>query len=459
MSESVMPAGAPAGGPEDSSAGLPRVAGFRAFLLMWAGQLLSLVGSGLTRFAIGVWVYEVTGSVTQFALIAVSTRVPGLLLSPLAGALADRWDRRWTMLGANVGPALTTAGLAALLWTDHLQVWHVYVVAGFGGLFEALHWPAYVASSTLLVPRRHLGRIGGMMQIGQALATTLAPAPAGVLLATVGLTGVILTDLATFLLAVATLFLVRIPKPRTSDAGREGEGSLWRRTFHGWRFIRSRPGLLGLLLHFAAINLVLGVGIVLVTPMVLSFTTASVLGMVLSSANSGLVVGALAMSLHGGPRRKIHGILGAGLFMGVGVGLAGLRPDPYLIAGALFVALFGIPIVNGCSQALWQSKVPPDVQGRVFGMRRLLATATAPVGFLVAGPLADRVFEPLLQPDGALASTAGRVLGVGDGRGIGLLFTILAVLLLAVSAWGYLKPHVRNVDEDLPDAVPDEPEG
>lgn len=454
-----MPAGGPAGEPGRPAAGLPRAAGFRAFLIMWAGQLLSLVGSGLTRFAMGVWVYEATGSVTQFALIAVSTRVPGLLLSPVAGALADRWDRRWTMLGANVGPALTTAGLAALLWIDGLAVWHVYVFAGFAGLFEAFHWPAYVASSTLLVPRRHLGRIGGMMQIGQALATTLAPAPAGVLLATVGLTGVIVADFTTFFLAVCTLFLVRIPKPRASADGREGEGSLWRRTLHGWHFIRRRPGLLGLLLHFASVNLVLGVAVVLVTPMVLSFTTAAVLGVVLTTANSGFLVGALAMSAHGGPRRKIHGILGAGLFMAVGIGLAGFRADPYLIAGALFVAFFGVPIVNGSSQALWQSKVPPDVQGRVFGMRRMIATATAPVGFLAAGPLADRVFEPLLQPDGALASTAGRILGVGEGRGIGLLFVLLAVLLLLVSAWGYLQPRIRDVEDVLPDAVLDEPEG
>lgn len=459
MTESAMPAGTSAGEPESPEPGLPRAAGFRAFLLMWAGQLLSLVGSGLTRFAMGVWVYEATGSVTQFALIAVATRVPGLLLSPVAGALADRWDRRWTMLGANVGPALTTAGLAALLWTDGLAVWHVYVFAGFAGLFEAFHWPAYVASSTLLVPRRHLGRIGGMMQIGQALATTLAPAPAGVLLATVGLTGVIVADFATFLLAVCTLFLVRIPRPRASADGREGEGSLWRQTFHGWSFIRSRPGLFGLLIHFAMVNLVLGVMTVLITPMVLSFTTAAVLGVVLTTANSGLLVGALAMSVHGGPRRKIHGILGACFLLGLGVGLAGLRPDPYLIAGSLFVALFGVPIINGCSQALWQSKVPPDLQGRVFGMRRLIATATAPLGFLAAGPLADRVFEPMLQADGALAATAGRVLGVGEGRGIGLLFVLLAVLLTLVSAWGYLKPDVRNVEDDLPDAVPDEPEG
>lgn len=454
-----MPAGAPAGGSGGPAPGLPRVAGFRAFLVMWAGQLLSLVGSGLTRFALGVWVYEATGSVTQFALIAVATRGPGLLLSPLAGALADRWDRRWTMLGANVGPALGTAAVAALLWTDALAVWHVYVFAGFGGLFSALHWPAYVASSTMLVPRRHLGRIGGMMQIGQSLASTLAPAPAGVLLATVGLTGVIVADLATFLLAVGTLFLVRIPKPRPSADGREAEGSLWRRSLHGWRFIRRRPGLLGLLLHFASVNLVLGVAIVLVTPMVLSFTTASVLGVVLTTANSGLLVGAFAMSLHGGPRRKIHGILGAGVLIGLGVGLAGLRADPYLVAGALFLGLLGVPIVNGSSQALWQAKVPADVQGRVFGMRRMIATGTAPLGFLAAGPLADRVFEPLLQPDGALAPTAGRLLGVGEGRGIGLLFLLLALVLLLVSAWGYLQPRIRNVEEDLPDAIPEEPEG
>lgn len=438
-------------------ADVPRVTGFRAFLVVWAGQLVSLVGSGLTRFALGVWVYETTGSVTQFAMIALFARLPGLLLAPFAGALVDRWDRRRTMLGADSAAGLATVGLALLLATGRLETWHVYVFVTLGSLSDAFQWPAYIASSTLLVPKKHLGRIGGMMQLGQAAAGTLAPAPAGFLLVTVGLAGVVIADFATFAIAALGLLFVRIPSPPPSEDEAE-RPSLWRQALYGWTFIRERPGLLGLLLYFAAVNLVLGFAVVLITPLVLSFSDAAVLGVVLTVANSGLVAGAAAMSVHGGPKERIHGVLSMGLVMGVGMTAAGLRPDPYLVGGALFVALFAGPILNGSSQAIWQSKVPPEVQGRVFAVRRLIAQFTAPISYLLAGPLVDVLLEPMMAPGGALADSAGRVLGVGEGRGIGLLFALLGIVMVLLSLGGYLQPRIRRVEEDLPDAIPDQPE-
>ena len=455
MSEASPPPAGPAAAADGTL--LPRATGFRAFLLMWSGQLVSLVGSGLTRFALGVWVYQETGSVTLFTLIYLFGRLPGLLIAPLAGALVDRWDRRRTLLAADGGAALTTVALGLLLWAGDLEVWHIYVFGGLASIFDAFQWPAYIASSTLLVPKKHLGRIGGMMQLGQAAAGTLAPAPAGLLMAAVGIEGVIVADLATFAFAALALFLVRIPRPAPSAAGAAGGGSIWRQALYGWTFIRERPGLRGLLVYFALANLVLGAALVLILPMVLAFTTETVLGVVLTVANAGLLVGAAAMSVHGGPGRRIHGVLGAGLVLGLGVGLAGLRADPYLVAGTLFVGLFAATVVNASSQAIWQAKVPPDVQGRVFAVRRLVAQFTGPIAYLAAGPLADRVFEPLMAPDGALAPTVGRLLGTGEGRGIGLLFVVLAALMILVSLWGYLQPKIRQVEDDLPDAVPDQP--
>ena len=448
---------APRGGGDtgEIAAGPHRATGLRAFAVVWAGQLVSLVGSGLTRFALGVWVYDQTGSVTRFALIALFAHLPGLLLAPFAGALVDRWDRRWTMLGADAGAALATAGLAAVLWTGELAIWQVYVFVVVGSLCEAFHWPAYIASSTLVVPKRHLGRAGGMMQLGQALAGTLAPAPAAALLVAVGLRGVLLADLATFALAAASLLLVRIPRPPATGAGPAGRISLFRQALYGWSFIQERRGLLGLLAYFALMNLVLGAAMVLITPLVRSFATIAVWGVVVTVANGGLLTGAVAMSVHGGPRRRIHGVLGVGLLFGLGLALAGLRPDPYLVAGALAIALFAAPVINASSQAIWQSKVPPEIQGRVFAVRRLIAQFTAPVAYLAAGPLADRVFEPLLAPGGSLAGSVGRVLGVGEGRGIGLLFVVLGTLLALISVWGYLQPRVRRVEDELPDALPD----
>ena len=426
----------------------------RSFGLVWLGQLVSLIGSGLTRFAIGVWVYERTGSAAQFTLITLFAFLPGLLAAPFAGALIDRWDRRWVMFWSDLGPAAGTLALVLLVRAGALEVWHIYVAVALGSVFNTFQWPAYMASTTLLVPKRHLGRANGMMQFGQAAGEVVAPVLAGLLIAAVGMAGVILIDFGTFLFAAATLLLVRIPRPPASAAGRTGRGSLWSEAAYGWTFIRERPGLLGLLFYFAMINLVFSIATVLVTPLVLSFATRGVLATVLSASSAGLLAGSVIMTVTGGPRPRIHGVLAFGLLGGVALAFVGLRPSPLLIACALFVVMLGAPVINGSSQAIWQVKVPPDVQGRVFAVRRLIAQFTAPLGFLGAGVLADRVFEPLLAAGGPLAGSAGRVLGVGPGRGIGLIYVTIAVLPILISLWGYAQPRLRRVEEDLPDAIP-----
>jgi MFS transporter, DHA3 family, macrolide efflux protein len=427
--------------------------GWKSFGLMWLGQLVSLIGSGLTRFALAIWVYERTGSATQLTLITVFAFLPGLLAAPFAGALVDRWDRRWVMFWSDLGPALGTLAIVLLIRAEALQIWHIYLVAALASVFNTFQWPAYIAATTLLVPRKQLGRANGMLQFGHASAEIVAPILAGLLIATVGLDGVILIDFGTFLFAAATLLLVRIPRPQVSAAGRAAKGSLLSEAAYGWTFIRERPGLLGLLFYFAMINLVISTATVLVTPLVLSFASPQVLATVLSTASAGLLTGSVVMTLTGGPRPRIHGVLAFGLLFGVALVLAGLRADVRLVSVALFLLMSGAPIINGSSQAIWQSKVPPDVQGRVFAVRRLIAQFTAPLGFLCAGPLADHVFGPLLLPGGPLAGSVGRVLGVGPGRGIGLIYITLAILPILTSLWGYAQPRLRRVEAELPDAV------
>jgi MFS transporter, DHA3 family, macrolide efflux protein len=427
-------------------------AGVRAFGLVWLGQLISSVGSGLTSFALGVWVFQKTGSVTQFAAIAFFGALPGLLAAPMAGVLVDRWDRRKVMLWANLGSGLRTLAVAGLLWADQLQVWQIYVAVAVASIFRTFHIPAYIAATTLLVPKKHLARASGMTQFGQAAAETLAPLLAGLLVAFIGVAGVLVIDFATFLLAVVTLALVQIPRPPASAAGLVRK-SMRQEAAYGWQFIRERTGLRGLLIYFAMLNLVLSMVSVLIIPLVLSVADTVTLGRVLTISSAGLLVGSILMTVTGGPKPHIHGVLGFGLLFGTGMVLAGLRPNPWLIAAGLFTTMFGAPVINGASQAIWQTKVPPDVQGRVFAVRRMLAQFTVPMGHLAAGPLADQVFRPLLVPGGALAGSVGPVLGVGPGRGIGLLFILLALLPILVSFWGYAQPQVRRVEEDLPDAI------
>lgn len=433
--------------------GVPAVRELKVFLTVWFGQLLSQIGSGLTGFALGIWVYQRTGSATLFALISLFTTLPGIVLSPLAGAFVDRWDRRWVMLVSDCTAGMSTLIIAFLLVAGQLHVWHIYLAMGVNSTCTAFQWLAYAAATTLLVPKHQLGRASGIVQLGEAVARIVAPVLAGALLVIIQIQGVLLIDFATYLFALVTLLSVRFPKVKTTGENHGQKRLLWREAVFGWTYITARPGLLGLLLLFAASNFGIGIVTVLITPMVLAFASSTTLGTVLSIGGSGMLVGSLVMSVWGGPRRGVYGVLGFGFLQGVCMLLAGLRPSIPLIAAAAFGGFLCYPIIGGCSQAIWQRKVPPEVQGRVFAVRRAIALSSMPLAFLLAGPLADHVFEPLLVINGPLSGTLGGLIGVGPGRGVGLLFMVLGTLSVLVILGGYMYPRLRLVEEELPDAI------
>jgi MFS family permease len=218
-------------------------------------------------------------------------------------------------------------------------------------------------------------------------------------------------------------------------------------------YVRARPGLLALLVFFAASNLIFGFLQTLLTPLVLGFADAETLGTALSAAGLGLLAGSVVSSAWGGPKRKITAVLTLTVVQGLVLLLAGLKPNIWLVAAGCFLFLLCDPIAFTANQVIWLSKVAPEVQGRVLAIRRMVARSCLPLAFVLAGPLADRVFEPLMAPRGALASTLGAVMGVGPGRGIGLFFTLLGVaLLLMVAVASFYRP-LLNIERELPDVV------
>jgi len=428
--------------------------GMRTFIVVWFGQLVSTIGSGLTGFALGVWVYQETGSTTLFAMNMLAYAIPNLVVSPFAGALVDRWDRRKIMILSDTGAGLATLSVAALLVTGNLEVWHVFVATAVSASFTTFQWPAYSATTTLLVPKEQLGRAGGMVQIGEAVSQLLAPAAAGALFVTTGLQGVVLIDFVTYLIAVGTLLLVRFPQPETTKEGEESKGSLLSEAVYGWKYIAARSGLLGLLLIFAAFNFLNSLTNPLIAPLILDMTSADVFGYLASIVGVGMLIGTLVMSVWGGPKRRIHGVLFflflAGLFtMGFGI-----SSSLIVMAVAGFFLMLVLPVINGSSQAIWQSKVAPDVQGRVFAVRRMIAWSIIPIAYVLAGPLNDKIFKPLLVEGGTLANTfVGQVIGVGPSRGTGLLFIVIGLLSALVALSGYLSPRVSKVEDELPDVI------
>jgi len=430
--------------------------GMQTFLLIWFGQLISMLGTGLTGFGLGVWVYEQTGSATHLTLMAFFGMLPIMLISPLAGVLVDRWNRKWTLVLSDLGGMFFTLVLVLLLWTGNMQMWALYLVVIITSCFTAFQFPAFNAAISQLVPKQQFGRANGMMQLAQAVGQLISPALAGVLIGPIGLEGIILIDFASCFFAVVTLLMIKIPDTQTSAEGQAARGSVLGEAIFGWKYIVARPGLLALLIFFAASNFLMGAIIVLSTPLVLSFADAPTLGVIRSVAGLGLVFGSVLMSVWGGPKRQVYGALGGVLLSGVSMFVAGLLPSALLITIAAFFFTVGLPLVGASSQPIWQRKVPLDVQGRVFGVRLMIATAAMPLAYLVSGPLVDFVFEPLMADGGALAGSIGQWIGTGEGRGIGLLFMILGLLATISVIVGYMYPRLRFVEDELPDAIADE---
>ena len=430
--------------------------GMRTFFTIWFGQLVSLVGSQLTSFALGVWVYEQTHSVLMLALVQVAMQAPYVLLSPIAGVFADRWNRRTAMIVSDFGAGLAVLAAGALYLTNYLQPWMVIPINIWMATFHTLMWPSFTASVTLLVPKKHYGRANGFVQLGEALPQIAGPALAGALYVAIHLGNMALIDFISYAFSVLLmLFFVRIPSPPRTADGRAAKGSLWKEMRFGWDYITARKGLLALLVFFLTSNFLYGVMNPLLVPLILDNWNASTLGYISTLMGVGMLVGTLVMSAWGGGKRKIYTLLGAAMLSGLFLSAVGLRTSLPLIAVCGVGNMFFSPFANACSQAIWQAKVTPDVQGRVFAVRRTIAMSAGFIAPLLAAPLADYVFKPSMAAGGALAPILGPVFGVGASRGVGVLISLVGLLVAGVAIIAFATPLVRRVELDLPDHEPE----
>lgn len=437
-----------------NTAATPTPTTMRSFLTIWIGEVISMIGSSLTAFGLSVYMFVKTGDATPFALTMLFFQLPTVLLAPLGGVVADRFNRRLVMLVADSFSAVGTLVALWLVSTDQLAVWHVYALAVVYAASNAFQEPAYMASITMLVPKEQYGKANGMMQAAQALTALVGPLVAGALYAPIGLRGLMTIDFVTFFAAVGALAIVRIPRPVPAAPEEGKKPTLISDLLYGWRYIGARAGMLGLLLYFSAVNFLANLAMVLNGPLVLSFTTPAVYGIIQMVGGIGMLVGSIAMGAWGGPKRKMNGVYGFITLSMLGLFLIGARANAWLI-GAGFAVLMGfVPLASGSAMALWQAKVDPASQGRVFSARVTVSRGLMPLAMLIAGPLADQVFEPFMAGGSPLASTFATIVGAGPGRGIALIFFAAGALLLAASVAAYLNPHVRNIEDELPDFTP-----
>jgi MFS transporter, DHA3 family, macrolide efflux protein len=401
------------------------------FVALWLAELVSLTGTAMTGFALGVWVYRTTGSATQFAGVVTVLYLPQVLVTLVGGVLADRYSRRRLILLANAGGAAVLAVLAVLVAADALSVALVYAVTLLVATCGAIQYPAFASSVPQLVPERLLPRANSMVQMANASSRLLAPALAALLIPVVGILGVVLIDLVTFAAMVVVLAVIRIPQPAATGQA-TGVRRILGDVAAGWAYISRERGLLILLGFFSVANIAAGFTLALLPPLVLEFGTQGDLGLILSAEGLGWLAGAILMIVWGGPRRRVHGVLGAGIVFGIGIAVLGVRAAvPVVVAGVLVYAL-ALPVINACNATIWQAKVPADMLGRAFATLRVVALASVPVSALTAGVLADAVFTPLL----------------GEERGIAGLLITVGLLPIAAGIATYLSRHVRDLERE-----------
>ena len=430
-----------------------RLTGMRGFSLMWLGQLLSLTGTMMTGFALTIWAWLETGSATALALVGFFSFAPTIIFSPVAGALVDRWNRKTVLIAADLASGMGTLAILILYSTGSLEIWHFYVVGIVSGLFQALQWPAFSATISTIVPKENYARAQGMVSVAEAGSMIVAPILAAALIGSIGISGIMCIDLMTMSFAVIALLPVFIPKVNGNSKTADGKPNLWSEIKYGFSYIKERKGLLYLLMFFLTFNLLSGMAGPLYAPLILSKTGNDqvALGSIMSALGVGGVLGGITLAVWGGPKRKIHGVLMGGALSGVTSVCFALVGNIYAWAAVGFLIMFVGPFCGGSSQAIWQAKVAPEVQGRVFATRRMIAQVSAPIAMLIVGPLADQVFEPAMAEGGSLAPTFGGLVGTGPGAGMALIILLTSAMVIVVAISAYLVKPIRNVERDLPD--------
>jgi DHA3 family macrolide efflux protein-like MFS transporter len=432
---------------------LKRPTGMFGFTIVWLGQIVSVLASSMSQFALSIWMYDQTKSALAMGMMQVFYITPFLIISPIAGVMVDRHNRKMMMMVSDLAAGLATIAILILQYFGILEYWHLYFTSIVYGLGMAFQWPAYSAAISTMIPKEQYGRANGMMSLVEAGPQVVAPLLAGALLPIIGLTGILFFDVATFILAIGALMIVFIPQPVRTEEGLQGQGNILKEAAYGFKYIFARPSLLGLQLTFFAGNLFFGIAFTVMAPMVLAHTNSNslIFGSVQTAGAVSAVIGGIIMSAWGGFKHRINGILLGWAISGTGVAIIGLSGGlPVWIVGVVIASLAG-PLMNGSNQAIWQSKVAPDVQGRVFSARRLIAWFAGPISPIIAGSLADFVLEPQMRVTSLLSNTFGWLVGTGPGAGMSLLIFFCGIFAASIGLIGYFNPAIRDAETLLPD--------
>ena len=400
--------------------------------LLLTGTLVNSVGSGLTAFGLAIFAYAAYGTASSVALVQLCAFAPIVLLAPVAGALADRFDRRLMMVIGDGGSVLGLGVVIAALSTPAPRLGHVLAGVAASSCLAALTEPALRASVSDLVDEEDYVRSAGLLQAASSARYLLSPLLAGLLLPLVGLRGLLALDASTCLVTVTCSVIVMRAVGRRSTGERDG-ASPADHLLGGWRAITARPGVSGLVALMTFVTLTIGTLQVLLKPIMLPHVGATAMGRLETAAAVGILAGAgLVTAL---ARLRPTTLLSLGTAgAGVAMVLLSLRTWPWWAAVTGFAVFACLALCNAGAETLVRLSTDDDHQARVWGTISLVSQLGYLLAYLSAGPLADRVLQPLLTPDGALAPSLGAVIGTGTGRGAAALVALAGLATVCLAA-------------------------
>lgn len=404
---------------------------FKKFLVVWSGQLVSSIGSGMTAFSLVVYAFERTQMATSVALITLLSFLPSILLRPIGGVLADRFDRRAMMIIGDLGSASGLVFILLIMLFGQVEMWQIYAGVTVSSIFVALQSPAYKASATDLLTEEQYSKGSGLIQLAESSKFLFSPFISGILLNFSNIETVLVIDIGTFIFAV---FAVLVIKKQMKPSQHGVESSHWMKDLaEGWHAIVSNRGVALLILIISIVTFYLGFLQTLIGPMVLSFTDAQTLGTIQSVSAVGMLISSLLIGMFSMGHRYMDMLVIGLIIAGLALSLMGVTTNVYFITAAGFLFLSALPFVNASADVLVRKNIPNEKQGRVWGLIGILSQLGFIIAYGISGLLADHVFTPLLEKGGLLASSVGRVIGTGPGRGIGLMFIIAGILVIVMA--------------------------
>lgn len=394
----------------------------KKFIIIWSGQLFSILSSSIAQFAVVLWISLETGSAEVLSLATIAALLPQIVLGPFAGVFVDRWNRKWTMILSDSFVALCSGLIALLFYLDVVELWQIYLLIMLRSVGSAFHSPAMKSSIPLLAPASELTRIASVNQTIQAICNICGPVMGAALILNTNMSVVMLLDVIGAVLACTALLFVTIPNPEKKQASK---GNVLQDMKEGFQIIRNNKGLSWVMVTEVLITFCVMPVVALLPLMTLkNFSgTAYEVSLVELLFGLGTLIGGIMLGVWNPRIRKVVMINVSYITLGICFAVSGVLPaSAFLFYAALTIVQgIAIPFYSGPFTALLQTQIAPSFLGRAFSLFDSISLFPSVLGLLATGFLADTI-------------------------GIANIFIICGIATVAIGSGALFIPSIMNLE-------------